>query len=121
MNPHASDGGLFGDEEARILAPAARRLAEQGVDISEPLPADTVFGRALRGGGSLYVATDWQNYAEHIDELLADTPLFELEERREHRGDRPLDRETTKFEKRGLGKGHAIWDWHFLRTGENAN
>ena len=78
-------------------------------------------GRALRGGGSLYVATDWQNYAEHIDELLADTPLFELDERREHCGDRPLDRATTKFEKRGLGKGHAIWDWHFLRTGENAN
>jgi 4-hydroxythreonine-4-phosphate dehydrogenase len=56
LNPHASDGGLFGDEEARILAPAARRLAEQGVDISEPLPADTVFGRALRGGFDAVVA-----------------------------------------------------------------
>jgi 4-hydroxythreonine-4-phosphate dehydrogenase len=44
MNPHAGESGLFGDEEARILGPAAARLGAAG-----PLPADTVFVRALRG------------------------------------------------------------------------
>ena len=49
LNPHASDGGLFGDEEARVFEPAVRRAASAGVDLSGPLPADTVFQRALAG------------------------------------------------------------------------
>ena len=44
LNPHAGEQGLFGDEEARVLAPAAERLGAIG-----PLPADTVFVRAMRG------------------------------------------------------------------------
>jgi 4-hydroxythreonine-4-phosphate dehydrogenase len=44
VNPHAGEGGLFGDEEARVLAPAAEALGAAG-----PLPADTVFVRAMRG------------------------------------------------------------------------
>jgi 4-hydroxythreonine-4-phosphate dehydrogenase len=49
VNPHASDGGLFGDEEERIVEPALRMLAERGVKAFGPVPADTVFTRALRG------------------------------------------------------------------------
>jgi 4-hydroxythreonine-4-phosphate dehydrogenase len=49
LNPHASDGGLFGDEEARVFEPAASRLRAEGVQVSGPLPADTVFARALEG------------------------------------------------------------------------
>jgi 4-hydroxythreonine-4-phosphate dehydrogenase len=49
VNPHASDGGLFGDEEARIVEPALRMLAERGVKAFGPVPADTVFTRAVRG------------------------------------------------------------------------
>ena len=44
LNPHAGEGGLFGQEEERVLGPAARTLG-----IAGPLPADTVFVRALRG------------------------------------------------------------------------
>jgi 4-hydroxythreonine-4-phosphate dehydrogenase len=44
LNPHAGEQGLFGDEESRVLAPAAKRLGAAG-----PLPADTVFVRAMRG------------------------------------------------------------------------
>ena len=47
LNPHASDDGLFGDEEDRIYQPALARLAEAGVRVSGPLPADSVFRRAL--------------------------------------------------------------------------
>jgi len=56
LNPHASDQGLFGDEEERVLVPAVVRLRERGVDISPPLPADTVFSRALAGGFDAVVA-----------------------------------------------------------------
>lgn len=49
FNPHASDSGLFGDEEARIYAPALGSLRSEGIEAAGPLPADTVFGRALAG------------------------------------------------------------------------
>lgn len=49
FNPHASDQGLFGDEEASIYAPASARLAAEGIRVHGPIPADTVFVRALRG------------------------------------------------------------------------
>ena len=49
FNPHASDGGLFGDEEARVYAPALDALRSAGVDARGPYPADTVFLRAARG------------------------------------------------------------------------
>jgi 4-hydroxythreonine-4-phosphate dehydrogenase len=44
VNPHAGESGLFGDEEARVLRPAADALGATG-----PVPADTVFVRAMRG------------------------------------------------------------------------
>ena len=44
LNPHAGDGGRFGDEDDRVLAPAARDAGLAG-----PFPADTVFVRAIRG------------------------------------------------------------------------
>jgi 4-hydroxythreonine-4-phosphate dehydrogenase len=44
LNPHAGDGGRFGDEDSTLLAPAARAAG-----IAGPFPADTVFVRAMRG------------------------------------------------------------------------
>ncbi len=49
LNPHASDGGLFGSEEERVYAPALETLADEPGTVIGPLPADTVFVRALRG------------------------------------------------------------------------
>ncbi len=51
LNPHAGDGGRFGREDDEVLAPAARRLGLAG-----PLPADTVFVRALRGAFDAVIA-----------------------------------------------------------------
>ena len=51
VNPHAGEGGLFGDEEIRVLRPAAEALGAAG-----PLSADTVFVRALRGEFDAVVA-----------------------------------------------------------------
>jgi 4-hydroxythreonine-4-phosphate dehydrogenase len=49
LNPHASDGGLFGDEETRIIAPAVNEARTEGVEVSGPWPCDTLFVRARRG------------------------------------------------------------------------
>ncbi len=72
--------------------------------------------RKLAPGGSLHIATDWENYALHIDGTLASDGHFCIAERREHAGENALDRPMTKFEKRGLGKGHRIWDWRLEKN-----
>ena len=87
--------------------------------ILQPGFLDLVADR-LEPGGALHIATDWANYAEHIDETLAQTDRFSCAERREHDGDEPLDRPQTKFERRGLRKGHRIFDWYCLRSPTDA-
>ncbi len=56
LNPHASDGGLFGDEEEEVFRPAVEELRQSGIRVQGPLSADTVFGRALRGDLDAVVA-----------------------------------------------------------------
>lgn len=56
FNPHASDGGLFGDEEARVMAPAIEALGDIGIPVAGPIPADTVFRRSLTGEFDAVVA-----------------------------------------------------------------
>ena len=75
-----------------------------------------LLARKLSPGGKFCIATDWGNYAEHIDEVMTGRPDFTCSERREHDGNQPLDRQRTKFETRGLKRGHRIWDWQFIRS-----
>jgi len=56
LNPHAGEHGLFGDEETRVILPAARSAQAQGIRASDPLPADTLFGKAARGDYDAVVA-----------------------------------------------------------------
>jgi 4-hydroxythreonine-4-phosphate dehydrogenase len=49
LNPHASDGGLFGDEERTIIEPAVAQGKAAGIDVVGPIPSDTLFVRAARG------------------------------------------------------------------------
>ena len=49
LNPHAGDGGLFGDEEETILAPAVAELRRLGIDAQGPFSPDTVFYHAVSG------------------------------------------------------------------------
>ncbi|MHC4623973.1 MAG: PdxA family dehydrogenase, partial [Planctomycetota bacterium] len=49
LNPHAGEGGQFGDEEQRIISPAILLAQEQGINCCGPFPADTLFLRASRG------------------------------------------------------------------------
>jgi 4-hydroxythreonine-4-phosphate dehydrogenase len=56
LNPHAGEGGLFGDEEIRFIAPAVQAARAEGIDAQGPFPPDTVFMRARRGAFDLVVA-----------------------------------------------------------------
>ncbi len=56
LNPHAGEGGLFGDEEIRIIGPAVQAAVAEGLDAQGPFAPDTVFMRARRGEFDLVVA-----------------------------------------------------------------
>ncbi len=49
LNPHAGEGGRFGDEESRIIEPAMTMARELGIDVHGPLPADTLFHQVTAG------------------------------------------------------------------------
>jgi len=49
LNPHASDGGLFGEEEELILKPGVAKARGEGINVTGPVPADSVFHMALTG------------------------------------------------------------------------
>ena len=56
LNPHAGEGGAFGDEEARLVAPAVAGSRRAGIDAAGPFPPDSVFFRAARGEFDAVVA-----------------------------------------------------------------
>lgn len=56
LNPHAGDGGIFGDEEERIIEPAIMKAVGEGLDVDGPVPADTVFAKAAGGQYDIVVA-----------------------------------------------------------------
>jgi len=56
LNPHAGEHGLFGREDADVIAPAIATCRASGIDVSGPFPADTVFVRARRGEFDVVVA-----------------------------------------------------------------
>ena len=56
LNPHASDGGLLGDEEATAISPAVRDAQQQGILAQGPVPADIVFHQAIQGNYDVVLA-----------------------------------------------------------------
>lgn len=65
LNPHAGEGGMVGDEEGRVIAPAVEALLRDALDVKGPIPADTVFVRAMRGefDGVVFLYHDQGNIA----------------------------------------------------------
>ena len=49
LNPHGSDGGLLGNEEAEEIAPAVEEARQRGIDVTGPVPADIIFHQAIQG------------------------------------------------------------------------
>jgi 4-hydroxythreonine-4-phosphate dehydrogenase len=56
LNPHAGEDGLFGDEEQHAIVPAIEAARAEGLNITGPLPADTLFSRARGGEFDIVVA-----------------------------------------------------------------
>jgi 4-hydroxythreonine-4-phosphate dehydrogenase len=50
LNPHAGEGGQFGDEDARLIAPAIAALQAEGIDAFGPVPGDALFTPRARAG-----------------------------------------------------------------------
>jgi tRNA (guanine-N7-)-methyltransferase len=67
----------------------------------------------LKPGGYIHVATDWEEYAQEVLQIMAAEP--QLENTAESFATRPQTRPLTKFEARGLKLGHRVWDIVFVR------
>jgi tRNA (guanine-N7-)-methyltransferase len=68
----------------------------------------------LAPGGRLHVATDWQEYAEHVLAVLSSSER--LRNTVQGFAPRPAHRPETKFERRGVNLGHGVWDLLFTRA-----
>ena len=69
----------------------------------------------LKPGGTLHLATDWENYAEHMLEVVGNNTAFRNCAGHGNYSPRPDYRPLTKFEQRGLRLGHGVWDLVFER------
>jgi tRNA (guanine-N7-)-methyltransferase len=76
-------------------------------------PFVTLLASRLALGAYLHVATDWEDYARQMLEVLSAEPL--LRNTAEGFAERPATRPQTKFEARGLRLGHGVWDLMFRR------
>jgi tRNA (guanine-N7-)-methyltransferase len=75
-----------------------------------------LLARKLAPNGYFHAATDWQNYAEWMLEILNRAPNFENLSPTQTFCERPDYRPLTKFEQRGIRLGHGVWDVMFKRV-----
>ena len=71
--------------------------------------------QAVRPGGFFHAATDWENYAEHIRDMIKQHPLLANRSAQDFI-ERPPHRPLTKFEQRGHRLGHGVWDIIAINT-----
>ena len=70
----------------------------------------------LQQGGILHLATDWEDYAQQMLEVLSAEPLLKNTSLDNTYVERPQSRPLTKYEQRGLRLGHGVWDLVFQRV-----
>ncbi|WOT04282.1 tRNA (guanosine(46)-N7)-methyltransferase TrmB [Shewanella youngdeokensis] len=70
----------------------------------------------LKVGGVFHLATDWENYSEHMLEVLSGAPGYKNQSTTGDVVERPDHRPLTKFEARGHRLGHGVWDIMFERV-----
>lgn len=67
-------------------------------------------------GVYFHMATDWQNYAEHMMDVMSSSKQFTNKAGEGHYSSRPDYRPETKFERRGIKLGHGVWDLIFVKN-----
>ena len=76
----------------------------------------TLIAEKMQSGGQLHMATDWEPYAQHMLEIVQQSPLFRNTSPSNDFVPRPDYRPITKFETRGQRLGHGVWDLIFERV-----
>jgi tRNA (guanine-N7-)-methyltransferase len=79
------------------------------------IPIVNLIAAKLAAGGKLHLATDWENYAEHMLEVLNSCPTLSNTSANGLFVERPASRPLTKFETRGRRLGHGVWDLVFRK------
>jgi tRNA (guanine-N7-)-methyltransferase len=79
------------------------------------LPVAHEFARVIEPGGRLHIATDWQDYAEHVRDTISATSAFAAVPTAEFKTGSTSLRPPTKFERRGQRLGHGVWDLLYER------
>ncbi|RVU31692.1 tRNA (guanosine(46)-N7)-methyltransferase TrmB [Neptunomonas marina] len=72
--------------------------------------------KKLKVGGVFHMATDWENYAEHMMEVMSAAPGYKNVAGEGAFSPQPQWRPVTKFQRRGEKLGHGVWDLMFERT-----
>ena len=75
-----------------------------------------LLARKIRPGGCLHMATDWEDYAVHMLEVMERSPAFRNRAGAGNFSPRPAYRPVTKFEQRGQRLGHGVWDLLYERV-----
>lgn len=79
-------------------------------------PLVQLISQKLKPEGKIHLATDWQDYAEHMLEVLQAEPSLHNTSTINTYVERPASRPLTKFEQRGERLGHGVWDLIFTKT-----
>ncbi len=74
-----------------------------------------LISKKIKKDGFIHCATDWQEYAEHMLEVLSAEPMLRNQQLTGGYSPRPDSRPLTKFEKRGERLGHGVWDLIFIK------
>jgi tRNA (guanine-N7-)-methyltransferase len=80
-------------------------------------PFAELIARKLQAGGYLHMATDWEDYAQHMLDVLEGVPRFSNSAGAGQFTLRPAERPLTRFEQRGQRLGHRVWDLIYTRIG----
>ncbi|PJD95887.1 MAG: tRNA (guanosine(46)-N7)-methyltransferase TrmB [Legionella sp.] len=75
-----------------------------------------LLAQKIKPGGFIHCATDWQDYAEHMLDVLSHEPLLHNQQQQGGYSPRPASRPLTKFEQRGERLGHGVWDLLFIKN-----
>ena len=81
----------------------------------------SLIARKLKPTGLLHLATDWEDYAVHMTEVMSKSVDFENTASSGDFVPRPDYRPLTKFEQRGQRLGHGVWDLIYQRRANNNN
>ena len=112
LRHHLADEALFG---LRLFFPDPwHKKRHHKRRIVRPEFAELLH-RKIRPGGFIHMATDWENYAEQMMQVMSEAAGFENQAGPNQFSPRPDDRPLTKFEQRGERLGHGVWDLIFIK------